>query len=505
MISVAAYCRVSTDHDDQLNSFASQQRFFREYIERNPQWELFEIYADEGISGTSTKKRIGFNRMIEAAYQGNFQLILTKEVSRFSRNIVDTILYTRELKSIGVSVLFLTENIDTSDPKSEMLLSFMATLAQEESRKTGSRVTWGQQRQMEKGVVFGHSMLGYEVIDGVMRMDPDGAEIVRLIFQKYTIEKVSAGKLARFLENQGYRTSTGNPHWSESHILKILKNEKYVGDLVQRKSFTPDYLTHQKKTNHGEVPLITIQNHHEPIIERELWEHTQERLKKNNKHNGENSGHSNRYLFSGIIKCGACGASFVSRRKHRKSGDYVRYWCCAVAAKSGRDGCDIGIQLRDEDARTMLKAAIEQLQLDIGSLMQTVVSLAMKGMSAGEDYTGGKTEYLQYERMKIQQKKEKMMDAYFSGEISRKDMLVMKERYEKEYHHLQEKLEKTGERMDIFQQKQELSNTLEKILHGDIESEIFYKTILDHITVFPDRHIELMLRHLSCVYGFLIN
>jgi len=155
MIRAASYCRVSTEKDDQANSFEAQQRYFREYIERHPDWELFLVYADEGTTGTSTKKRTQFNRMIRDAYEGKFSLIITKEVSRFSRNLLDTIAYTRELKAIGVAVLFVSDGINTMDPDAELRLSIMASIAQEESRRTSARVTWGQTRQMERGVVFG--------------------------------------------------------------------------------------------------------------------------------------------------------------------------------------------------------------------------------------------------------------------------------------------------------------------------------------------------------------
>ena len=161
MIPVASYCRVSTDKDDQANSFESQRRYFQEYINRQPDWELYLTYADEGITGTSTKKRAAFNRMIRDARLGKFRLILTKEVSRFSRNILDTIAYTRELRQLGIGVLFMNDGINTLDPDAELRLSIMASIAQEESRKTSSRVKWGQTRQMERGVVFFFAILLY--------------------------------------------------------------------------------------------------------------------------------------------------------------------------------------------------------------------------------------------------------------------------------------------------------------------------------------------------------
>ena len=168
---VAAYCRVSTDNEDQANSFESQQRYFRQYIERNPDWELYEIFADEGISGTNTKKRKEFNRMIACAKNGDFDLIITKEISRFARNTLDSIYYTRELKKHGVGVIFMNDNINTLDGDAELRLAIMSSIAQEESRKTSERVKWGQKRQMEQGVVFGRSMLGYDVEGGKMTIN----------------------------------------------------------------------------------------------------------------------------------------------------------------------------------------------------------------------------------------------------------------------------------------------------------------------------------------------
>ena len=223
-MKVAAYCRVSTDKEDQINSFESQRKYFREYIERRPNWELYQIYADEGITGTTTKKRAAFNHMIADAQLHRFDLILTKEVSRFSRNILDTISYTRKLRRLGIGVVFMNDGINTLDPDSELRLSIMGSIAQEESRKTSSRVKWGQTRRMEQGVVFGRSMLGYDVRDGKMTINPQGASVVRLIFQKYVYEHKGTTVIARELRESGYKTLTGSPNWRNTIILKILKN-----------------------------------------------------------------------------------------------------------------------------------------------------------------------------------------------------------------------------------------------------------------------------------------
>ncbi len=507
MIRVASYCRVSTDSSDQANSFETQQRYFREYIRCNPDWELFEVYADEGISGTSTKKRKEFNRMMNDAYEGKFQMIVTKEVSRFSRNILDTISCTRELKAIGVGVLFVTDNINTLDPEAEMLLSFLASLAQEESRRTSSRVVWGQTRQMEKGVVFGRSMLGYDVKDGHLTMNPEGAEIVRLIFHKYAVEQVSTGEIARYLMQEGIRTNRGSTKWTSNAIIKILNNEKYVGDLVQKKTYTPDFLTHEKKSNKGEVPLITIVNHHEPIISRDLWELTQQRLRQNDKHGAGDGGHSNRYVFSGKIKCGQCGSSFVGRFKYLKDGTKVRRWSCGTATIKGTVGCDVGKLVRDDDAIHMLKTALNALQLDREAIVRNVTALALDAIALGPQGAGDSPELLHSEIRRVQQKKEAVMDSYFSREISREDMVSMNRKYDDQMEILSRQLsdaeQRQQEKRDAASLRDIIESEVRAVLSMETESDVFCKFMVESLTVFKDRHMELKLNGLPQVFQFV--
>ena len=506
MIKVASYCRVSTDKDDQANSFETQQRYFREYIQNRPDWELYEIYADEGITGTSTRKRTQFNRMINDAYDGNFQMIITKEVSRFSRNILDTIAYTRELRAIGIGVIFANDRINTLEPEAEMLLSFLASLAQEESRRTSSRVVWGQTRQMEKGVVFGQSMLGYDVKNGVLSINPEGAEIVRLIFHKYAVEQVGTSEIARLLTCKGYRTYRGSAKWKANAVVKILNNEKYVGDLIQKKTFTPDFLTHTKRTNKGEVPFVTIENHHEPIISREVWSTAQERLQKNNKHSEGDGGHSNRYVFSGKIKCGECGSSFVGRSKQLKDGTKIRRWSCGTAANEGTQSCDVGKLVRDDDAMQMLKTAIRSLPMDTGAIINNVTALALDAILEGETGSGDDPQRLQIEINRVQQKKEAVMDSYFSGEISKEDMQTMNRKYDRQMEELHQRWKDVELRQKEKRDAKTLRSTIQSevmdILSGKIESEVFYKSMLNSLTVFKDRHMELRLNLLSQLFRF---
>ena len=518
MILVASYCRVSTDKDDQANSFESQQRYFKEYIDRQPAWELYEVYADEGITGTSTKKRTQFNRMINDARMGRFKLIITKEVSRFSRNILDTISYTRELKALGVGVLFMNDGISTLEPDAELRLSIMGSIAQEESRKTSSRVKWGQTRQMERGVVFGTSMLGYDVKDGKMTINPEGAEVIRMIFHKYGVEKKGTSVIARELREAGYRTYNGNANWSNSHIVKILKNEKYVGDLTQKKTFTPDYLTHAKKYNHGEEEMVCLTDHHEPIIDRELWNIVQAELQKRNRNGELGVGHSNRYIFSGKIKCGECGASFVSRKKYRRDGSFYKRWGCFTAINEGTRhtdaqgnevGCSIGKMIRDDIAMEIVKQGLQSLQMDTAWIINNVTALAAEAIRAGENVSTDTEERLQYEIDRITKKKEDVLDAFFSKTVTKEEMRLINERYDGQLADLQGRLQSVRQKealhYDLAQLNADIKQQVTSIIRCDTQSEVFYKNVLDHLTVYRDNCVELRLNLLPHKWVFVLD
>ena len=499
-MTVASYCRVSTDKDDQSNSFASQQRYFQEYIQGHPGWELYRIYADEGVTGTSTKKRIQFNKMIRDAYDRKFQLIITKEVSRFSRNILDTISYTRELKSIGVSVLFVMDGINTMNPDAEMYLSIMASLAQEESRKISARVIWGQTRQMEKGIVFGRSMLGFEVKDGKITINPDGAETVRLIFQKYATEEMSAGAIAKYLNREGYCTYTGGSVWRAGSILKILKNEKYVGDLIQKKTYTPDFLTHEKKQNKGEVPLIRIEDHHKGIISRELWNATQIRISRSCRHNKNPDGHSNRYIFSGKIKCAECGSGFVGRMVTKKDGSKFRRWCCAKVVAEGAQACKIGRLVRDDDALQMLRKAFCCLSIDRRSIINELSALVLESIQKTEDISICKLQQSQRKSQQIIRKKELLLDMFQEGDISEASLNNMMDRYDRELNALEAAA--SVENRDSCMTEEQIRNELTELICGNRFCDSFYRKLPEQLTVFPDRHFELRLKGLPQIFFF---
>ncbi len=324
-IKVAAYCRVSTDMEDQLHSLSAQIKYFTEYISDHIGWELIEVYYDEGITGTSVKKRDGFNRMIEDCEKGKINLILTKEVSRFARNTVDTLCFTRKLSALGIGVIFMNDGIDTRDKDGELRLTIMASIAQEESRKVSERVKWGIRRQMENGWVYGYSaMLGFRVNNGKLEIVPEEAEIVKRIFNSYVYEGKGCHTIANELNADGLFTVRGKM-WHEDGVCRILKNDKYVGDLTQWKHYSTDFLSKRVLQNNGDnpdVPLITIKNHHDGIISREIWDLAQKQIFERGQLSREGRKYSKHYWFSSKVFCGKCGYSYnvsgqTSREKPR--------------------------------------------------------------------------------------------------------------------------------------------------------------------------------------------
>ena len=442
MLRVAAYCRVSTDQLDQANSLENQQRYFRREIGRHPDWQLQALYADEGLSGTSTEKRTQFRRMIQAAREKRLDLILTKEVSRFARNTVDTLYYTRLLKSWGIGVIFLLDHINTLESDGELRLSIMATIAQEESRKTSQRVQWGQHRRMEQGVVFGGSLLGYDVKHGQISVNPSGARTVRLIFRLYLEERKGCAAIARELRQAGIPSSRGLVRWSAATVRKILKNEKYCGDLVQKKTFTPDYLSHKRQYNHGEREQVVLRDHHEAIVDRPVWQAVQEELRNRARRAGAQRGCGRSYPLSGKILCGQCGRSFVSRVKKASSGAPYRVWRCGKAAAEGcrirqEDGrlcgCDVGTQLRQDTAMLLVRRAVQDsLSQDGPELCRQLTGLLQQVLARREQACASRRSACTLEADLLRRKKQLVLEGILSGTIGREDGMFLNERYDRQ-------------------------------------------------------------------------
>jgi DNA invertase Pin-like site-specific DNA recombinase len=324
---VAAYARVSTDNDEQLSSFDAQMDYYTRHIKSNSDWEFVKVYTDEGISATSTKKRDGFNRMISDALSGKINLIITKSVSRFARNTVDTLTTVRKLKDKGVEVYFEKENIYTLDSKGELLITIMSSLAQEESRSISENVTWGQRKRFADGKVSlpYKQFLGYEKgEDGLPKIVEKEAKVVRLIYKLFLEGKTPSG-IAKQLTTNKIPTPAGKEIWQESTVRSILKNEKYKGDAMLQKSFTVDFLTKKKKINEGEIPQYYVENSHPAIISPEVFDLVQQEIKKRKNAKGYKTGGG---CFSGKIVCGECGSFYGSKVWHSTSKYRRVIWQC---------------------------------------------------------------------------------------------------------------------------------------------------------------------------------
>ena len=502
-LRVAAYCRVSTDKDDQTNSLISQRKYFADYITHHDDWVLSDVYYDEGISGTQTKKRAGFNAMIEEAMQGEIDLILTKEVCRFARNTVDTLSYTRKLKDNGVGVIFTIDNIDTRDSDGELRLTIMASIAQEESRKTSERVKWGQKRRMEQGIVFGRDLIGYNVRNGELAINEEEVPIVRAIFHKYTNEGKGTHVIARELTEEGLRPKRVKL-WSATVILRALRNEKYVGDLCQKKTFTPNYLTHAKKYNRGNEEMVYLEDHHEPIIDRDLWNRTQDELLRRAPTEEMKSKHSNRYWCSGKLYCGMCGQRYVSRTKRLKNGITYKAWRCYAAANHGTRkvsecgeviGCDNG-SISERALLTCVHYCICRLQTNQKELKEEILQelKAIKGIADKKPDTKRITEKME----NLNDKKRKSIDLMLDGLISKADLQELTKWYDEQLAELSELLsnsqskdKKQAKQIDVFEQ---YITALDEIMTFDENNEILYREILDKMVIYHDNTVEVWLK-----------
>ena len=336
---VAAYARVSTNTDEQYTSYEAQVNYYKKFIQERPDWEYVNVYADEGISGTNTKRRVGFNKMIADALNGKINLIITKSISRFARNTLDTISFVRKLKDNGVEVFFEKENLWTLDPKSELILTIMASIAQEESRSISQNVTWGKRASFQAGKVsFAYkSFLGYKKEDDKIVIDEDQAVIVRLIYRMFLVEGKTATGIANYLKTQHIKTPTGkSTNWTKNTVNSILTNEKYKGDALLQKTFTDNYLEHTVVKNTGQIPQYYVENNHPAIIDREIWEQVQIELERRSKIGAK---YSSSDTFASKLICEDCGG-FYGKKKWHSNSKYSRFvYQCNNKFHKNKDKC----------------------------------------------------------------------------------------------------------------------------------------------------------------------
>lgn len=339
---VAVYARVSTEHEAQLSALENQKDWYKPIIAQHPEWDIVRMYTDEGITGTSAQKRPQFMKMIEDAGDGEFDLILTREVARFARNTVDTLQYTRSLKAKGVEVFFINDNIKTFDGDGELRLTIMATLAQDESRKTSIRVKCGQQTSMDNGVFYGNgNILGYDRVGKDMVINPEQAKTVRMIYDWY-LDGVGIRAIKFRLEQARRLTATGKSNWHESNISKILQNSFYCGIITYHKEYTPDFLEQKKIRNFGEIELTKTRGTHEPIITEEEFERVQEMIAKRRKELPNTGAGKRRQIgekqpgdvWTELLIC-ECGHKFNRKVWHRVEDDVQYGYQCYSSIRTG--------------------------------------------------------------------------------------------------------------------------------------------------------------------------
>lgn len=314
---MAGYARVSTDHDDQISSYEAQVDYYTNYIRGRDDWEFVGIYTDEGISATNTRHRDGFKRMVRDAMEGKIDLIVTKSVSRFARNTVDSLTTVRKLKDKGIEIYFEKENIWTLDAKGELLITIMSSLAQEESRSISENVTWGHRKRFADGKVsvpYRH-FLGYDKgPDGNLVVNKEQAKTVKLIYRLF-LDGYTFHSIAGELTSRGLKTPAGKSKWYPKTVESILTNEKYKGDALLQKRFTVNFLTKETKDNEGEVPQYYVEHNHEAIISPQIFDWVQEEIKRRREGKQRYSGVS---IFSSKIKCGDCGGWYGAKVWHSK-------------------------------------------------------------------------------------------------------------------------------------------------------------------------------------------
>ena len=363
-LQVAAYCRVSTEEEEQQSSYEAQCIYYTDKIMTNPEWTMAGIFADEGITGTSTKKRDDFNRMIRKCKKGKINLILTKSISRFARNTLDTIKYTRMLRAMGIGIYFEKENINTLDMDSEMLITMLGAFAQAESESISRNVAWGKRQAIREGKVYVNfnQLYGYYLQeDRTPGIKQQEAEVVKFIFGQYMLGD-STRMIARKLDEDGIPTRSGKVRWEPATIKSILKNEKYCGDVLAQKTFKECVIGGKVQKNTGQLPQVLVQNNHPAIISRELFYAVQEEIKRrtaakspSTKSATGRSCYASKYALSERLVCGECGTLY-RRCTWNIRGKKKIVWRCVSRLDHGTKYC--------KQSPTMEETALQRAIMD---------------------------------------------------------------------------------------------------------------------------------------------
>lgn len=485
-IRVAAYCRVSTDGDEQLGSFESQKLYYEQKIADNPEWVNAGIFADEAITGTKTDKRNGFQEMIARCQNGEIDMILTKSISRFARNTVDTLNYVRMLKDKNIAIFFEKENINTLDMNGELLLTIMSSLAQQEVESLSQNVKIGLQMKMKRGEMVGfNGCFGYDYNPETktLSVNEDEAQTVRMIYDMY-LQGYGTTTIAKRLIELGIKNKKGEVSWHTHGVMGIIKNEKYKGDILLGKTFTTDPISKRRLANFGEENQYYIRDHHEPIVSREVWDEAERIRKKRAKNKvvettGNRERYTRQYAFSSMCECAYCGHKLTRRTRHSSSIYEKPVWQCMNATKNGIANCP---NCKAIDEAILEGAFLDAFKLLAGNFDDVLdVVLSYVEESANNDDNIRRKQQIDKDISALESKKSRMTDMLIDGTITKEVYDEKLVEFTRKLHTLSDKrkilADSISTRNDISKRMSELRETLEK---EDILDE-FDRTVFESI------------------------
>lgn len=486
-LRVAAYCRVSTEKEEQQLSFKAQVEYYKFKIINNPNWELVDIYSDDGISATNTKKRIGFNNLINDCMNGKIDMVLTKSISRFARNTVDCITYIRMLKEKNIPIIFEKENINTMDSTGEFIITILGSIAQEESRTLSTNTKWGLAHRFEKGQVsFTYSkFLGYKKDeDGKIVIVEEEAKIVRKIYQMY-IQGKSLTEIKHYLEENKIKTVTGKDKWSTTTINSILSNEKYIGDALLQKSYTVDYINKKRVKNKGEMKQYYVEGNHEPIISKVLYNLVQEEKARRSslgikyKKSAKTSiGKHTKYALSELMVCGECGKPY-KRTSWTNYKNKKIVWRCVNRLENGKRYCKNSPTLEDE---TLKKAIMNKINSIISNKEDFKSELTQSIKEIMDNYT------VECDKENVEKQIYDLKNKMF--ELIDKNAKNKDKNYTREYENLSFELKQLQYQRGLYEEREILYNTYKKRIH---EMKEFLEDIDGVISEFDEEIIRQLI------------
>ena len=489
---VAAYCRVSTSNEDQIISLETQKAHYENYIAARDDWELVDIYYDEGISGTKTAHRDGLKQMFQDCRKDKIDFIVTKSISRFARNTTDCLQMVRELLELGVAIYFEKENINTQSMESELMLSILSSLAESESTSISQNSKWSISKRFQDGTfIISYPPYGYQNDNGEMVVVPEQAEVVKRIFAECLAGEGSY-RIAKKLNEEGIPSKKGGK-WHSTAIREILKNEKYTGDVIYQKTYTDESFNRHR--NKGEMNQYLVQNHHEAIISHEDFELAGELMERRaiEKGNGtDTSRYLKHYAMSGKIICGECGSTFKRRKHYKPSGDYVA-WCCNTHLKD-KESCSM-LYIEDEPLKNAFVTMMNKLQFGHKAILLQLYDQIR--LSSGKDVYL-RLDAIETELSKVQEQKESVeilmtkgiLDPGFTqSEIARVNVQIekLKDEYEQLVNYIGEDTSKVSELEKL------IKVTSKKEPLTTFDNDQFSQTV-DKVVVLNRNEVEFRLK-----------